>query len=78
MELSEGKKGRVYAIFRIKKCCPTKLRRRLCDLGFLGGEKVKILSKSLLKKVFLVEIKEYTLSIQRELCKYIILESCVE
>lgn len=50
------------------------LLRRFLELGFTVGQKVKVVSSSLLKKVFLVEIRGYLLSVRRELLNRIIVE----
>lgn len=41
--------------------------RRFFELGFSTGQKVKIISQSSLKKVFLIEIRGYCLSVRRNL-----------
>lgn len=51
-----------------------KLKRRLLELGFCLKSKIKILNFSLLKKVALVEINGYVLSVRRNLLKNIIVE----
>lgn len=43
------------------------ITRRFMELGFSVGEKVKIVSTSLLKKVFLIEIRGYLLSVRASL-----------
>lgn len=50
------------------------LLRRFLELGFTVGQKVKVVSSSLLRKVFLVEIRGYLLSVRRELLNRIIVE----
>ena len=46
--------------------------RRFFELGFVQGERVKVVSTSLQKKVFLVEIHGYLLSVRASLL------SCVQ
>lgn len=41
------------------------VKRRLWELGFTRGQSVRVLEKSLLKKVLLVEIRGYVLSVRR-------------
>ncbi len=45
--------------------------RRLLELGFTEGEQVKVISTSLQKKVFLIEIRGYILSVQTSLLQRI-------
>ena len=46
-----------------------KVLRRFLELGFSVGQDVKIVSKSLQKKVFLVQIRGYLLSVRANLLK---------
>ncbi len=55
-------------------CLSSRLSRRLLELGFLPGEKVKVLRKSLLGKAYLVELRFYTLTIRRDIAKFIMVE----
>ena len=41
--------------------------RRLLELGFTAGQRVKILATSIQKKVFLVEVRGYVLSVRASL-----------
>lgn len=52
----------------------TSLTRRLCELGFIKGQKIKLIKKSLLGKVFLVEIRGYILSLRRNIIASIYVE----
>ena len=45
--------------------------RRFFELGFCVGEKVKVISKSLMGKVFLIEIRGYLLSVRKNLLEKI-------
>jgi len=49
--------------------------RRLLELGFTVGQKAKVVSKSLAKKVFLIEIRGYLVSIRADLLSRIEVES---
>lgn len=60
-----------YKINGYLPCCPIKIKRRLCDLGFVEGEKLSLLNKSLLGKVFLVEICGYIISVQKNILNYL-------
>ena len=66
LNLSEGKKNKVYTIvgYCEKK---DKVSRRFMELGFSVGQKVKIVATSLQKKVFLIEIRGYLLSVRASL-----------
>ena len=46
---------------------PDAVLRRFMELGFSKGQTIKIVSSSLLKKVFLVEIRGYLLSVRTSL-----------
>ena len=51
-----------------------KVARRFLELGLIKGQAIKILNTSILKKVFLVEIRGYILSIKADLLSYILVE----
>lgn len=51
-----------------------RILRRLLELGFTLGQKVRIVSTSLQKKVFLVQIRGYLLSIRSEMLNRIIVD----
>lgn len=48
------------------------LRRRLYELGFVEGEKVKILSVSPLKNSFLVSVKNYCLALRKNILNNVV------
>ena len=48
-----------------------KIKRRLCDLGIYSGQTVNVLNKSVLKKTILISVKNYTLSVQKNIAKFI-------
>ena len=50
------------------------IKRRLLELGFLPGRKVKIAKKSLSKKTILVEIEGYLLAIRCTVAQAIFVE----
>lgn len=70
--LKEGKVNKSYRIVEVKG--EEKVVRRLFELGLLSGQKLYILNKSPLKKVFLVEIRGYVLSIKSTLLSGIMVE----
>ena len=67
---------------KINKCVPIsslniqdiKIKRRICDLGLYSGQVVKVLKKSILKKVILISVKNYTLCIQTKIADCIEVE----
>ena len=50
------------------------IMRRFLELGFSVGEKIKIVSTSLQKKVLLIEIRGYLLSVRADLLSRIFVE----
>lgn len=66
--------GKYYSIKGIDEYCLPKIKRRLCDLGFIKGEKIKLLRKSLLKRAFLIEIRGAVLTLKREIAAYVLVE----
>ena len=50
------------------------LKRRLMELGFLESEDIKILRKSLLGKAYLIELRNYTLTIRKDIAKFVLVE----
>ena len=63
--LREGKDNKSYKIIEIMG--EEKVVRRFFELGIFSGQNITILNKSPLKKVFLVEIRGYVLSIKSTL-----------
>lgn len=53
-----------YILAGIDSSLPLPLRRRLYDLGFTSGQKIKMLRKSLLGKTYLLQLRDYTLSVR--------------
>ncbi len=53
-----------YTLAGIDPSLPTALRRRLYDLGFTSGQSIKMLRKSLLGKTYLLQLRDYTLSVR--------------
>ena len=70
--LSNVKVGQVYKIKKVGG--DEKILRRFLELGFAIGVKIKIVSKSLQKKVCLIEIRGYLLSIRTNLLSEIYVE----
>ena len=63
--LRESKVNKSYKIMEVKG--EEKVVRRFYELGIFTGQNIVILNKSPLKKVFLVEIRGYVLSIKSTL-----------
>lgn len=61
--LNQAKKMKLYKIVGFSSENDAVLRRFM-ELGFTIGEKVKIVSTSLQKKVFLIELRGYLLSVR--------------
>ncbi len=71
LTLKNAKFGKTYQIEKIDEKSPIKIKRRLLDLGFTSGQKVRAVRKSLLGKAFLVEIRGYTLSLRSSVAENI-------
>ncbi|MBQ8844627.1 MAG: ferrous iron transport protein A [Clostridia bacterium] len=72
--LTEIKINCYYKIKGFDKNLEYKICRRFCDFGITKGEKVRLKAKSLLRRVLLIEIRGYILSIKSSLAKYILVE----
>lgn len=72
--LTSLKINSVARVSGFSSCLSPRLSRRLLELGFLPGEKVKVLRKSLLGKAYLIELRFYTLTIRRDIAKFILVE----
>lgn len=71
LNLCECKIGKKYVIHGIKQGCSIKIIRRLCDLGFVNGTSITVSRKSALKKVLLIEIRGFLLSLQSNVARWI-------
>lgn len=67
--LCDIKKNRTYRIVGYDKNLPTKILRRLCDLGLTVGQSVSLEAKSLLKKALLISVRGYLLSLKSDIAK---------
>ena len=65
--------GRSYRVVKINQL-PIKIRRRLCDLGFVPNTEVRLLRRSLLGKAYLLELRGYVLSVRWTLAEAIVVE----
>ena len=64
--LSKGVIGTTYTIQSLCSDIDIKTKTRLLELGFFAGEKVKILAKSLIGGVLLVELQNCVLTIRTQ------------
>lgn len=71
--LSNAKKGIFYEVKGISPTANLKIKRRLLELGFTRGQKVKVVRKSLLGKAYLVEIRGFTLTVRRDIAGLVII-----
>lgn len=74
LTLKKAKRGKFYKVSSLSEFAPDKIVRRLYDLGFTLGQRVKLVRKSLLGKTFLVEIRGYTLSLRDSVANIILIE----
>ena len=72
LELSNGKCGQYYSLVGVADSAPLKMKRRLLELGFTRGQKVRVVRKSLLKRAYLVEVRGFTLSVRRDIAQYLL------
>ena len=69
MSLCDGKVNKTYRVVGVNG--QGRETRRLLELGIIAGQPIKILNKSSLKKVFLVEIRGYLLSVKASILKLV-------
>lgn len=69
MSLCDGKVNKTYRVVGVNG--QGKETRRLLELGIIAGQPIKILNKSSLKKVYLVEIRGYLLSVRASILKLV-------
>lgn len=71
--LSAGKVERNYKILKIN-LSDVSLKKQLQNLGFLTGEKIKILNYNYGKKSFLVKVMGVNYAIDKNVCEGIVVE----
>ena len=69
MSLCDGKVNKTYRVVGVNG--KGKETRRILELGIIAGQPIKILNKSSLKKVYLVEIRGYLLSVKASILKLV-------
>lgn len=76
MNLCDAKKNKTYKIVGFNGQADGVLRR-FFELGFGIGQRVRVLATSLAKKVFLIEIRGYVLSVRANLLQKVQVKECV-
>ena len=71
MTLNFGQVGKTYKILDFQGELDS-VTRRFLELGLTIGQKVSIVSKSLAKKVFLIEVRGYLLSVRASLLERLV------
>lgn len=72
--LLDVKQGVYCTINQISEYSSPQIKRRLLDLGFTHGQKVRIIGQSLLKKAYLIELRGYILTLRKDIVSYILIE----
>ena len=72
--LLEAGEKRYFTIAGFDKNIALKVKRRLLELGFTRGQKIKIINKSLLKRTYLIELRSVLLTLRYDILKYILVE----
>ena len=72
--LLKSKIGRWQKISGFSNDIPLKIKRRLMELGFIASQNVKVLRKSLFGKTFMLEIRNITLLLRKEIVCHILVE----
>lgn len=76
MTLNMAKKNKTYQIVGFVGQAD-KVLRRFFELGFCEGQRVKILATSMAKKVFLIQLRGYVLSVRASLLQKVEVQECV-
>lgn len=72
--LSIAIKGKDYKVKGFGNNLALPIKRRLLDLGFTTGQEVKLLRKSLLGKAYLIEIRDFVLTLRSDIVSQILVE----
>lgn len=73
LNLLSAKIGEQREVESISDLAPFKIKRRLLELGFTKGTKVKVHRKSLLGQAYMVELRGFILSMKKDILKYILI-----
>ena len=71
ISLLKAKKNVFFKIEDISNNAPLRIKRRLLELGFTSGTKVRVLRKSLIGQAYLVELRGFTLSMRKDILAYL-------
>lgn len=71
ISLLKAKKNVFFKIEGISNNAPLRIKRRLLELGFTSGTKVRVLRKSLIGQAYLVELRGFTLSMRKDILAYL-------
>ncbi len=63
-----------YQVVGFDKNLPLPIKRRLLDLGFTSGQEVRLLRKSLLGKAYLIEIRDFVLTLRNNIVSQILVD----
>ena len=72
VSLCDCKVGQVYIIEQIEESLLLKTRIRLFEFGFLKGQKIKLIKKSIFKKTLLVELMNNVLSLRSDVAMFVL------
>ncbi len=69
--LSNCLAGEKVQVVGFRKDLPQKIRKRLCQLSIFSGTEIIFVQKSILKKVILIEVNYYRLSLRYDIASMI-------
>ena len=72
--LLDIKIGQYVKLKSYKMDTPIKIKRRLLDLGFTEGQKLRTIRKSLLGKTYMLELRGFTLTLRKDILSFILVE----
>lgn len=72
--LLDIKIGQYVKLKSYKLDTPIKIKRRLLDLGFTEGQKLRTIRKSLLGKTYMLELRGFTLTLRKDILSFILVE----
>ena len=66
------KRNKYVVVDRLDEKASPKLRRRLLELGFTRGQKLRVRRKSILGQTYLVEIRGYILTLRKNIMQFVV------
>ena len=69
--LATAKINKTYEVIDIDENYNIKYGRRLAEIGFVSGEKIKIIRKSIFGKTFLVSVNGFVISLRKDIAMHI-------